>query len=83
MASVEKKEEEVVSPFKKAIASKINAILEFTGNAMPLIKTGVSIQSDIKFGWRPKIDVTGAPIPLYYDFEPFEMPFNQQTGEYY
>jgi hypothetical protein len=50
---------------------------------MPLIKTGVSIQSDIKFGWRPKIDVTGAPIPLYYDFEPFEMPFNQQTGEYY
>jgi MoxR-like ATPase len=26
-------------------------------------------------------DVTGAPIPLYYDFEPFEMPFNQVTGE--
>jgi hypothetical protein len=29
------------------------------------------------------LDVTGAPIPLYYDFEPFEMPFNQVTGEYY
>ena len=77
LASAEKKEKEEVSSFKRAIASKVNAILEFTSNAMPLIKTGVSIQSDIKFGWRPKIDVTGAPIPLYYDFEPFEMPFNQ------
>lgn len=27
------------------------------------------------------MDVTGAPIPLYYDFEPFEMPMNPYTGK--
>jgi hypothetical protein len=50
---------------------------------MPLIKSGVSIQSDLKLGWRPQIDVTGAPIPLYYDFEPFSIPVNPMTGKSY
>ena len=32
-------------------------------------------------GWRPQIEVTGAPIPLYYDFEGFHMPVNPATGK--
>ena len=33
----------------------------------------------MKLGWRPQIEVTGAPIPLYYDFETFSMPVNPIT----
>jgi len=39
---------------------------------MPLIKTGVSIAVDLKLGWKPKNPYSGAPIPLYYDYEEFE-----------
>ena len=50
---------------------------------MPLIHSGVSMEPDMKFGWKPKIDISGAPIPLYYDFEPFEIPVNPLTHEEY
>ena len=36
---------------------------------MPLIQSGVSMQPDMKLGWKPKIEISGAPIPLYYEFE--------------
>lgn len=26
------------------------------------------------FGWKPKLVVSGAPIPLYYNYETFEIP---------
>lgn len=29
------------------------------------------------------MEVTGAPIPLYYDFEPFNIPINPLTGKEY
>jgi hypothetical protein len=38
------------------------------GIAMPLVKTGISMEADMNLGWRPKQNISGAPIPLYYDF---------------
>jgi hypothetical protein len=37
----------------------------------------------MKFGWKPKEEISGAPIPLYYDFEPFEVPLNPLTNAEY
>jgi len=37
----------------------------------------------MKLGWKPITDVTGAPIPLYYDYEIFDLPVNPLTGELY
>jgi len=49
---------------------------------MPLIKSGISIAADMKFGWRPQVkEVHGAPIPLHYDFEPFYVPINPATNK--
>ena len=28
------------------------------------------------FSWKPDISVHGAPIPLYFDYETFEMPLS-------
>lgn len=38
---------------------------------------------DMKFGWKPKDAISGAPIPLYYDYEPFDIPINPLTNEEY
>ena len=39
---------------------------------------------DMKFGWKPKQEeIFGAPIPLYYDYEPFEIPVNLSTNKEY
>lgn len=46
---------------------------------MPLIRTGGSIQADIKMGWRPKNPYSGAPIPLYYDYENFSVIDYEET----
>ena len=35
---------------------------------MPLIKTGASMQPDMKFGWKPEVKCSHPPIPLYFDF---------------
>lgn len=40
----------------------------------------MSMCPDMKFGWKPKEEISGAPIPLYYDFEPFEIPINPSTN---
>jgi|LauGreDrversion4_2_1035121.scaffolds.fasta_scaffold171162_2 hypothetical protein len=37
----------------------------------------------MRLGWKPVTDVSGAPIPLYYDYETFDMPVNHLTGEPY
>ena len=36
---------------------------------------------DMRFGWKPKETILGAPIPLYYDYETFEVPININTKE--
>ena len=47
---------------------------------MPLIKSGVSIAADLRFGWRPnEKELHGAPIPLHYDYEHFKVPINPAT----
>lgn len=51
---------------------------------MPLIKSGVSIAADLKFGWRPiEKELHGAPIPLHYDYEQFQVPKDPTTGKSY
>ncbi len=51
---------------------------------MPLIKSGVSIAADMRFGWKPQQkEVHGAPIPLHYDFEPIHIPNNPMTNKPY
>ena len=54
-----------------------------TDQALPLISSGLSMIPDMRLGWKPKEATTGAPIPLYYDYEPFEIPINPFTNKYY
>jgi len=35
---------------------------------MPLVQEGISLEPDMIFGWRPQIECTSPPIPLYFDF---------------
>ncbi len=37
-----------------------------------------SMKPDMLFGWRPD-DIQGAPIPMHFDFEQFEICKNLQT----
>jgi hypothetical protein len=37
----------------------------------------------MRFGWKPKETIIGAPIPLYYDYETFDVPVNPATKEEY
>jgi hypothetical protein len=37
----------------------------------------------MRLGWKPVTDVAGAPIPLYYDYETFDLPVNPLTGDPY
>lgn len=47
---------------------------------LPLVRTGGSVLYDIKDGWRPKEkEISGAPIPLYYDFDQFKIPIDPET----
>jgi hypothetical protein len=41
-----------------------------------------SMKPDMLFGWRPE-DITGAPIPMHFDFEQFEICRNSQTNQPY
>ena len=51
---------------------------------MPLIKTGASVLYDMREGWRPPDEnLSGAPIPLYYDYEEFVPPINPLTMKPY
>ena len=48
---------------------------------MPLVKSGHSMKPDMMFGWRPDIEpISGAPIPLYYEYETFEAPTELPSG---
>jgi hypothetical protein len=43
-----------------------------------LVRTGISMAADMFLGWRPKKEFSGAPIPLYYNFEEFSV---EKEGE--
>lgn len=50
----------------------------------PLFKSGFSLQADMRQGWRPKVvEVKGAPIPLYYNFDEPGIPVNPMTMKLY
>lgn|ERR1719469_409020 len=52
------------------------------GEALPLIGAGISMEADMIFGWRPEnIVISGAPIPLLYNYEPINIPSNAVTGK--
>ena len=60
---------------KKPSSNKLDEL-----EPMPLIKSGVSIAADLRFGWRPnEKELHGAPIPLHYDYEHFKVPINPAT----
>lgn len=37
---------------------------------------GMKLKEFNIFSWKPDISVHGAPIPLYFDYETFEMPLS-------
>ena len=50
-------------------------------SVMPLVRSGYSMKPDMMFGWRPDTQpVSGAPIPLYYEYEMFEEPEELLSG---
>jgi hypothetical protein len=62
----------------KFIKEKMNEVSE----ALPLIGAGHSMEADMIFGWRPEnIVISGAPIPLLYNYEPINIPCNPATGK--
>ena len=53
---------------------------------MPLIHEETSLAADMHFGWKPDKEFTskqqglsGAPIPLHYDFEEVKTPLNPMS----
>ena len=36
---------------------------------MPLVKSGISLAPDMKFGWKPTALEISVPIPLYFDYD--------------
>lgn len=38
-------------------------------DSLPLMKSGYSLEADMKFGWRPSIKGKVLPIPLVFDVE--------------
>jgi hypothetical protein len=51
--------------------------------ALPLIGAGQSMAADMVFGWRPNPDIviSGAPIPLNYNYEYLTIPVDPSTGK--
>lgn len=50
----------------------LKKLIDPGGGPAPLVRRGVSIAADMKMGWRPRVPVagvSGAPIPLFYDYE--------------
>jgi len=50
--------------------------------ALPSVNEKYSLKPDMVLGGRPD-DVRGAPIPMYYDFETFDIPVNPDTKTEY
>lgn len=38
-------------------------------DSLPLMKSGYSLEADMKFGWKPQIKGKVLPIPLVFDIE--------------
>ena len=46
----------------------------------PLVNSGYDLKIDMKLGWRPDKDrISGAPIPLHYDFGQEEWTYCDPT----
>lgn len=46
----------------------------------PLVSSGYDLKIDMKLGWRPDKDrISGAPIPLHYDFGQEEWTYCDPT----
>ena len=37
--------------------------------ALPIHRNVGSLAADMKMGWRPKVALQSAPIPLFYEFD--------------
>jgi hypothetical protein len=65
-----------------AVMSKIVGSKDYELEALPLIGAGHSMEADMIFGWRPEnIVVSGAPIPLNYNYETVYLPLDPETGK--
>ena len=53
--------------FKNPNGSGWKAIAEL--DSLPLIKSGYSLEADMKFGWKPQVKGKILPIPLLFDTE--------------
>ena len=63
------KMETLKSPSKSPKMVHIAKMAEIThDNPLPLIKEGISLEPDMIFGWKPQVECTSPPIPLYFDF---------------
>jgi hypothetical protein len=62
--------------------SKIISGKDYELEALPLIGAGHSMEADMIFGWRPEnIVISGAPIPLNYNYETIQLPLDPETGK--
>lgn len=56
------------------------AILKFKKKVLPLVKKGISILPDMKFGWKPIIPMTS--VPVWFDFDYSERIEDDRKGVY-
>jgi len=65
---------QILSIYGKDIKDSVYQDDTFT-NDMPQVQTGgQDLALDMKMGWKPKLmqGSSGAPIPLYYEFDQYE-----------
>jgi len=55
------------SGFAAAVDGPWRALAEL--DSLPLIKSGYSLEADMKFGWKPTVKGKVLPIPLVFDTE--------------
>ena len=53
------------------ILKKHEAKVECIPSSMPLVNKCYSLKPDMRFGWKPRETIIGAPIPLFYNYEKF------------
>lgn len=63
--------------------AKLNKLRQLDeSSALPLVKNSGSLAADMKMGWRPKNPYSGAPIPLYYEYESFAVNRGGQDKDF-
>ena len=62
-------------PHKQSFEENVKPIITFAGNEdksmLKLTSADYSLKPDIDMGYRPNIEVPGAPIPLTFDMEDY------------